>query len=150
MAEKSLYNAAAQEVFELFGDYIQGAFDLPFLVIAARELDPSAANAIEKSLGALGYGAPAYSLVLLNPEGAACALDDQALTLLIEGIDPLRIICTDAETAVVLEKAYREQLRLDATARFWGRSGVVFENLAQLIGTEQGKRKTWELFKTLK
>lgn len=150
MAGKSLYSAAAQEVFDLFDDYIEGVFDRPFLVVCSQTPGDAATTAIEKSLTVLGFTAPAYSLVQLNPTAATCALDDQAALLLIEGIDPLHVICTDAGTTDVLSKAYRTKLELNAVVRLWGRTGVAFENLDTLINTETGKRTAWELFKALR
>ncbi len=150
MAGKSLYSAAAQEVFELFDDYIEGAFDRPFLVVCSQELDDAATTAIEKSLAALGFASPAYSLVRLDPEEAPCALDEQAALLLIEGIDPLHVICTDARAGDVLGKAYRTKLAPNAVVRLWGRTGVAFDDLGALIGTEAGKRTAWELLKALR
>lgn len=149
MAGKSLYNTATQEVFDLFADYIEGAFDRPYLVIASNALSDQATNAIERSLNALGYHAPAYSVVQLDPENAPCALDESALLMLIEGIDPLRVICADAAALQVLSRAYRTEFTANTIERLWGRTAAFFDDLDGLIRTENGKRTAWELFKAL-
>ena len=77
-------------------------------------------------------------------------LDAPALYLLVEGIDPCFVVITDRHASKQLGAAMRAEYGNDAIARVNGRAGVSFSDLDSLIASEKGKRKAWELLKTLK
>lgn len=77
-------------------------------------------------------------------------LDSQALFMLIEGLDPLRVICCDAATTHAVAEAYRTTYPLDDAARVFGRPAAAFENLEALMESDDGKQKAWRVLKTLK
>ena len=89
--------------------------------------------------------------VTLRPTSNANAvpLDPQALFLLVEGLDPLCVICADASTADLFGLAYRTQYNLDSAARVFGRPAVMFDNLDSSLATEAGKQRVWHLLKSL-
>lgn len=144
MAQKSFYETGVQEAFELFQDYLEGSAERPVLVTASGPLPAEARDAIEKSAAALGLGDEACTYARLD----GC-IDKSALFLLVEGIDPLYVVCTDGAAAGRLGEAYRTEYPLDATIRVFGRPAVAFTDLESLIVDDGGKRRAWELFKTL-
>lgn len=155
MATKSSYGIAGQEITELFGAYLEGSSERPFLALSMTVLEEEPRSAIGKSLEALGFGdakegdRPACSFATLAPDGEV-ALDAQALFLMVEGLDPWRLIVTDDKAAALVETAYRTTLPRDTATRIFGRDGAIFTDLAALIQDETGKRKAWEIFKSLK
>ena len=155
MAAKSVYGASAEEIGELFTDYLEGGAANPAIVVSAQPLVPVARNAIEKSLESFGFNDRACSYVTLIPhnsasEGGDIVLDAQALYLLIEGLDPLFLVVTDKQSAETIALAYRAAFDLDAPTRLMGRPCAVFENLAQLLSTNEGKHVAWKVLKRLK
>lgn len=144
MAQKSFYETGVQEAFDLFRDYLEGESERPVLVVGSALAQGETRDAIEKSMAALGLGDEACTYAVL-----ADCIDRDALFLLVEGIDPLYVVCTDAAAARRLGETYRTEYPLDAAARVFGRPAAVFGDLESLIATEPGKRRAWELFKTL-
>ena len=157
MSRSNIFEAGAAEIPELFGDYIEaGGSEGDLLALVVYNQAPSAAarNAVDKSLAALGFseGCCAYvSLAPLDPsiEGGDIPLDAQSLFLVVEGLDPLRVIATDQQASDVLGSAYRCAIRPDSAARLFGRPSVLFRDLSQLVQSDDGKQKAWSLFKTL-
>ena len=154
MVAKSSYGAAAQEISELFADYLDGDAGRPALVLGAHAPTDAVRNALEKSLEAFGFGSHACTFAALVPfdeaaEGGDIALDAQALFLLVEGIDPLFVVAVDESAAVALGHAFRASYPPDAPIRVFGRSGAAFSNLNALLQTERGKQKAWRILKTL-
>ena len=155
MATKTAYGASAEEVAELFADYIEGDAARPAMALSARPLPPVAREAIEKSLAAFGYGPAACTYTTLQPgdstvEGAEISLDPDALRLLIEGLDPVYLIAAERTAAERLAQAYRTAFDLDCAARVQGRTTAVFDDLPQLLATERGKQTAWSIFKSFR
>lgn len=142
MVEKSIFEQANQEVFELFGDYLEGGSERPFLVLSSRMLEESAREAIGKSLMALGYEGGCCTYATL-----AETIDKEALFILVEGLDPIYAIVTDESALIRLAEAYRTDYKPDAPIRLFGRTGIAFRNLEESIESPEGKRLTWELMK---
>lgn len=154
MAVKSSYGAAAQEICDLFSDYLEGDGGRPALAVGSRLPSATARNAIAKSLEAFGYGAEACTFAALTPiddqaEGGDITLDPQALFLLVEGLDPLHVIATDAQAVAVLGHAYRTSFAVDAPIRVFGRQSAAFENLDTLLESQAGKQRAWRILKSL-
>lgn len=150
MATGVLYGAAADEVISHFDAYFQGSSDRPFLVISFDPLGNAAADALQKSLKALGYTANSCSFIQLSPKECSISLDPDALRLLIEGVDPYRIICADAQCIDALNKSYRLDLVPNAINRIMGRTCGIFSNLDALVQNDVDKYLAWEIFKALK
>ena len=154
MPRSNIYSASAEEIRELFGDYLDGSDACIALALSERPLDETARSAIAKSLESFGYGDGACTHATLLPadesvEGGDVPLDGQALFLLVEGLDPLFLICCDATSAACLGQAYRTSLDLDASTRAFGRTVVVFRDFASMLSTEKGKQRAWRLLKSL-
>lgn len=154
LPRSNIYSASADEIRELFGDYLEGAEACAVLALSERPLGDEARHAIERSLESFGYGAEACTYATLLPvdgeaEGGDVPLDAQALFVLVESLDPLCVICADGAAAAVLGKAYRAEYALDAAARAFGRPAVVFRDFPSLLATETGKQRAWRLLKSL-
>ena len=78
----------------------------------------------------------------------ALALDPQALFMLVEGLDPVCLVCADGETAKVLGAAYRTSFKSDAATRVFGRPAAIFRSLDALMESPEGKRSAWAVLKT--
>lgn len=153
LPQSNIFSASADDIRELFGDYVDGPSACIAITMSARPLAADARNAIEKSLESFGYGPRSCTYTTLRPsseeDGAGIALDPQALFLLVEGLDPVFVICADEATARQLEAAYRAPLSLDAAERLFGRPALVFRDFSSLMTTEDGKQRAWRLLKTL-
>lgn len=154
MAQSNIYGAGAASIFELFGDYVEGDAGRVALVLASRRPCGASLIALDKSLAAFGYGTDAFSIATIEPldtsvEGGDIALDPQALFLLVEGLDPLLLICADADAVSLACAAYRSQFEHDAPARVLGRPAVMFRDLDDLMESDAGKQKAWKLLKSL-
>ena len=157
MVQRNIFEAGAVEVNQLFDDYLEGNSRPGACIVLALSqlpLDDSARTAIEKSLVALGFGGNGCTYATLLPaqpgtEGDDISLDAQSLFLLVEGMDPLRIISADRASSELLASAYRASFPLNAAVRVFGRPAVAFRDLSKLLETDDGKQKAWALFKTL-
>lgn len=146
MTTKSTYDTTASQVFELFSDYLEGAYDNPVLVLSHNgQLAQDARDALVKSAAALGFGDESCTFATLGD-----TFDDQALFMLIEGIDPLVVVATDEAATELLTRTYRTTYPTDAAVRAFGRNAVVFADLQSLIATDAGKQQAWHLLKTLR
>ena len=154
LAQSNIFEAGAAEIPQLFADYIEpsewGQASLA-LALSARKLGSVERNAIEKSLAALGLGEHSCTYATLYPQvnDSGAELDAQALFLLVEGLDPLRLIIADAQTLEIVGRAYRMALGPDRAVRIFGRPAVCFGDLRELLQSDSGKQRAWALFKTL-
>lgn len=145
-----MYGASAAEIWEIFGDHVEGNPAALALALSSAPLGDIARNALEKSFESFGYGAMPCAFATLAPRvGDGPSLDPQALFMLVEGLDPVCVVCTDAEAVHAVESAYRTTCPLDAPARVFGRSAATFRNLDTLLETPEGKQKAWSVLKTL-
>lgn len=142
-----MYEVAAEQAWELFGDFLDGSPEATFCAVAAGPLGAQARCALESTAEALGYGKDAFVLVRLHAGDAA--LDPQALFLLLEGIDPLCLVTADRESSEAFARAYRCTLGFDGQQRVFGRPCVAFESFESMLGSEADKQKAWALLKKL-
>ena len=157
MAQRNIFEAGAVEITQLFEDYLEGEVQpgsCIALALSERPLGASSRAAIGKSLLALGICEGPFTCATLLPgeaesEGGDVPLDAQSLFLLMEGLDPLRVIAVDRASADLLASAYRISFPQNAAVRVFGRPAVVFDDLEKLLQTDAGKQKAWTLFKTL-
>ena len=138
----------------MFGDYLDGAQSCIVLVLSERTLGKAARDAIGKTLDSFGYGADSCTYATLLPadgdvEGGDIPLDAQALFVLVEGLDPVCVICADEAAASRLGQAYRVAYETDAAARVFGRPAVMFRDFTAMLSTEKGKQRAWRVLKSL-
>ena len=153
LSQSNIYSASAEEIRELFGDYLEGPDPCVALALGSHPLGGAERNALEKSLESFGYGPRACTYAALSAGGAGSddgiPLDSQALFLLIEGLDPLLIICADSAAATAVGRACRMECQQDAPARVFGRPAVMFGDLSGLLQSDEGKQRAWRLLKSL-
>ena len=151
LPQSNIYSASAEEIGGLFGDYLEGA-TRPVLALSERPLGDTARDALAKTFASFGYGNEnvcGYATLLPAdaPDGGV-ALDPQALFLLVEGIDPVCVVCADETSAACLGKAYRTDFELDAPVRVFGRPAVAFRDFEAMLGSDEGKQRAWHVLKS--
>ena len=99
--------------------------------------------ALNSAMASLGYGSGACTFAAVE------GLDDQALFLLVEGLDPLCLIATDSTAAAALGRAYRCEVPLGKPGRAFGRSVVAFRDFDAMLDDGQDKQIAWALLKKL-
>ena len=147
-----MYSASAAEVWGLFGDYVTGNADASVLVIGAHAPSEAARNALDKSFAALGYGSGACAYAALNGQTAGASgvgLDAQAVFMLVEGLDPICVVCCDEASIAALEGCYRTSFVRDNVVRAFGRPAALFADFEGLLGTDDGKQHAWRILKAL-
>lgn len=137
------YEVALAETWELFGQYMSGAHAGLCCVISSESLSEAAEKALDSSLAALGYGHDACTFV------APGDLDQQALFVLIEGLDPICIVAADGKSAALLGQAYHLAVPSGKATRLLGRITVSFLDFESLLKTPQDKQIAWALLKKL-
>ena len=103
----------------------------------------TAEKALDSSLAALGYGHDACTFVVPGD------LDQQALFVLIEGLDPICIVAADGKSAALLGQAYHLAVPSGKATRPLGRTAVSFLDFESLLKTPQDKQIAWALLKKL-
>ncbi len=144
--KSNIYGANGQAALELYSDYVSGGGSTLACVVSARPLSGGARNAAESSMAALGYGAGPVFVVLTVDD---VTLSDQDLFSLVEGVDPLVVVATDAPAAAALSHAYRTDMKLGEAGRLFGRDAVAFRDLEGMLATPEDKQRAWALFKKL-
>ena len=153
LQQSNIYSASAEEIGGLFGDYLDGSAACPVLVLSEQPLGNVARNALAKTFSSFGYGSSGTcGYATLHPVNATeewdIALDSQALFLLVEGLDPVCMVCADEASATCLGKAYRTTFELDSPARVFGRPAVAFRDFTAMLATDEGKQRAWHILKS--
>lgn len=131
------------ETWELFGQYMSGTRAGLCCVISSEPLSEAAAKALDSSLAALGYGHDTCTYVVPSD------LDQQALFVLIEGLDPICIVAADGKSAALLGQAYHLAVPSGKATRLLGRTAISFLDFGSLLQTPQDKQIAWALLKKL-
>ena len=147
-ANGNMYEVALDEAWELFGAHLGGARSALVCALSARPLDERSRGALNNSAAALGYGHDACAFAVLDA-GDGDVLDEQALFLMIEGLDPLCLVAADAASARLLGRAYRCDVSLGKQSRVFGRTCVAFRSFAAMLDDGQEKQVAWALLKKL-
>ena len=150
MTQSNMYSASAADIWEIFCDHVEGNPSSVVLALSASALGNASHDALVKSFASLGYGRDVCAFATLMPRtGEEVALDPQALFMLVEGLDPVCLVCADETAAKTIEAAYRTTVKLDAATRIFGRPSAVFHSLDALMETPEGKQRAWAVLKTL-
>ena len=145
-----MYGASAADIWDIFGDYVSGNPSAIVLALGNNIPGEAAQNALDKTFASFGYGNDACAFATLSPQrGDGPQLDPQALFMLIEGLDPVCIVCVDEAATHAAENAYRTTCKLDSSVRIFGRPAAAFRDLNALVGSSEGKQKAWSVLKTL-
>lgn len=167
----TMYEASLNETWDSFSDHLSGNRLGTFAVVSTRPLPERARTACAKSCEALGYGPDGTVFVHLEASGdgaeqpqermqeetaanpdsvsAPATLDPKALFALLEGLDPLCVVCADRPCAEVLSACYRTPIPIGELKALFGRPSVAFDNLDGLLETDAGKQEAWAALKKL-
>lgn len=146
-----MYEVALDEAWELFGAHLDGSRAGLVCVMSDRALNERSRAALESAVNSLGYGPAACAFVSLHADEGDdhATLDDQALFLLIEGLDPLCLVAADQASAQALSRAFRCDVPLGKPGRVFGRSVVAFRSFDAMLDDGQDKQIAWALLKKL-
>jgi hypothetical protein len=110
-------------------------------------------EALTKAAEALGYqthGTDAdLAFVSVEDPETEAEIGVQATALLLETLDPLCLVATDHAATELVAQAYRARISIGVPTEILGRPTRCFEDFAALMATKEGKRKAWNLLKTL-
>lgn len=147
-AKSNMYEVNALSVLEAFGDFVNGTPEATVLVIGSCPATEAARTAIESSVKQLGYNAGACAWMTTIVDGLA--LGPEELGAITEGLDPLSVVCLDAEAALAFGSAYRIELPTDEASRVKGRTVVAFTRFDDLLSDSETKQRAWALLKRLR
>ena len=142
-ANGNMYEVALDEAWELFDEHLDGARSALVCVVGGSSPSTRSRAALDSAMASLGYGSAACTFA--TTEG----LDDQALFLLIEGLDPLCLIAIDNAGAQALGRAFKCEVPLGEPCRAFGRSVVTCHNFDAMLDDGQDKQIAWALLKKL-
>lgn len=143
-----MFEVTGESVLTLYGSNVTGTPLSALMVVSETPVGEAALEALEKSAASLDFGsAPLALLVAESPDGKLGAEDVRTI---VEGLDPVALIATDAFAAELLSAAYRTPLTLDAPNRLLGRTALIFEDFEALMETPETKQKAWALLKQLR
>ena len=143
-----MFEVTGESVLTLYGSNVTGTPLSALMVVSETPVGEAALEALEKSAASLDFGsAPLALLVAESPDGKLGAEDVRTI---VEGLDPVALIATDAFAAELLSAAYRTPVTLDAPNRLLGRTALIFEDFEALMETPETKQKAWALLKQLR
>lgn len=144
----NMYEVALHETWELFGACLDGARSTLVCVLSAKPLDERGRAALRSSAEALGYGRDACTFAVLDA-GDGGLLDEHALFLLVEGLDPVCLVAADNDAAAAIGRAYRCKVEVGKPNRVFGRTCVAFRDFGAMLDDGQDKQVAWALLKKL-
>ncbi len=72
------------------------------------------------------------------------------LHTIVEALDPIGVVATDAAAASMLSKAYSKQLKINGSNRMDCRTVVAFNEFSTMLSSDEDKQKAWHALKSLK
>lgn len=147
--DANIYAAARKQVRNEFAAYLSGADRGLFATVCSLALSAEARNALVKSAEALGYGPDGVTFITFDAKAPAPAVNAEALFRLIEGLDPVCLVCTDTASARLVGEAYRQDVPFMQPVHVFGRETRAFADLGALMDTPARKQQAWAQLKTL-
>lgn len=144
----NMFEVTGESVLMLYGSHVTGAPTSTLLVVSATALSETAREALEKSAASLEFGAA--PLALMTMEAAEGKLGAEDVRTIVEGLDPVALVATDASAAETLSAAYRTPVTLDEANCLLGRTAVIFQDFETLMKTPADKQRAWALLKKLR
>ena len=130
-----------------YGTHLEGPASAFFLVLSNTELGTQEKDAIDKSAKALGWAdGPSYVPVKNGDENALSPAD---VFEIVEGLDPICIVIVGNEAREIAGQAFRCEVPAQGRFRLFGRDACAFNNLANLLESEAGKKTVWALLRGL-
>ncbi len=156
MRNSSFYTKTIEGVYDLYKSHINCSYEdvlkRPCLAISKQLPSIEVINALEASFAYFGYSTNAcipLSLTPLHDPTEPYCLDPASMNILIEGIDPHFIIALDLDSFNVLNVIYKNSLQLNKSIIILGRPIASFENFANSLNTQEGKKKVWVVLRTM-
>lgn len=144
-----MFMVTAENVLAIYAPFIEGNPTQTAMAISSAPLSQEARDALAKSVAALGYGEGSLTYICKTSADGFEASAGDVLTM-VEGLDPLCLIATDAAAATVVGDAFRCEVPSDAFSRVRGRSTVAFAALEPMLANADGKQTVWALLKKLR
>ena len=144
----NMYEVTLNETWDLFGAHLDGAHAALVCVLSAKPLEERGCTALRSSADALGYGRDACTFIALVA-GDGILLDEQALFLLMEGLDPVCLVAADNDAAEALGRAYRCSVETGKANHVFGRTCIAFRDFDAMLDDGQDKQIAWALLKKL-
>lgn len=155
MPQPSIFERIANAHIAPFEGRYEGNANAAAVIACTHVPAEAERSALEASFLQLGYAKGALGWALIDKstpcEDKARQKDASGIRLfdLIEAIDPLCLCALDHAACAALSRAYNTPLALETETLLLGRACRCFESLDALLSTEAGKRKAWELLKTM-
>lgn len=149
--DSNIYEFNAARVLGEYADFLDGNPNCTLLAISAspvKSIADMTKNAIVKSAERLEYGFGSVAWLGIC-DVAGVELSGAALLDIVEGMDPIAIICLDQKSTQVLSRLYGVSLGLDSLGVALGRRVISFRDFAGMLGSPLDKQKAWTLLKEL-
>lgn len=143
-----MFEVTGESVLTLYASQVEGTPAATLLVLSEKPLSNEARDALEKSAASLEFGDAPVALAVIAGEEATLGAED--VRTVMEGLDPVAAVVTDAFAAETVSAAYRAPVALNDKNRLMGRTVVAFEDFEALMETPDGKQKAWALLKKLR
>ncbi|MCL2825780.1 MAG: hypothetical protein FWD72_00055 [Eggerthellaceae bacterium] len=168
-----MYERVLQGTWDVFGDYLNGARESLLCIVSTPPLSDRAKSALQSSFAQLGYGAFPCTFFTLQGNAAAGAasaaaapadvgaspatspssplphLSEKEVFAVIEGLDPLLLVITDAAAIRTCSQAYHQEVPPDQRSRVLGREVRAFSSFDGMLDDPKGKQEAWALLKSL-
>jgi len=146
---KSPYSKIRDEALTKYRTYLTGSDDGLLCVVSYAPLGETAATAIANSAQRFGYQDSSVYITIESGEDGRAPLDGPSLLELVEAIDPLGIVATDALACEMLSQGYHRPLTFNEVGSLLGRPCCCFSSFADMIADDDAKKEAWHLLKVL-
>lgn len=143
-----VYGHAARSVLAKYAAFAEGSANCSLLVLSTGPLEADARTAICASAERLGYGKGGCAWAWTG-DAATERLAGTDLVTLVEGLDPVGVIATDARALAALAEAYGEEATPNSIARMNGRWMVGLNGFEEMLRDSDAKQLAWRLMKRL-
>lgn len=139
------YSAGRAAVLGAYESCISGNDAGLFVVVFGPDCGDASREALCKSASALGYGPDGVTFVDLSARSLSAA----ELYEVLEGLDPIVVVCAGAEAVRQFSEAYRCQVAPHAAQRVQGREVRAFPQIDGQMESNEGKQAVWRALKSL-
>jgi len=147
-----MYERGLEGTWEIFGDYLSGAYEALLCVVSHSPLSETARAALQNSFAQRGYGAAAGTFLTIcgnEPASGLPALTEKELFAAIEGLDPLLLVVADTPSMQLCSAAYRQEILPNQRGRLFGREMRSFASFETMLEDSKNKQAAWALLKSL-
>ena len=145
--EGSIYACTRDAIAKRFAAHFEGPRSALFLVVAEKNIEKAAREALDKSARALGWDEGASFVWVQNGEGGR--LSQAELFEVIEGLDPLCVVLVGKDARELATASFQCDIPTLGHFRLFGREACAFDNFESLLASETGKQTAWALLRAL-